>query len=102
MPYGLKTEYIERLNSTFSQFKEIDEVVLYGSRAKGNHKNSSDIDITIKGRNLSLIILNKISTEIDDLLFPYTFDISIYQHLKNIELIDHINRVGKVIYKKQG
>lgn len=101
MLYGLNENIIDRLKNIFVQHNEISEVILYGSRAKGNHKNSSDIDITIKGQDLSLSLINKISTNIDDLFLPYTFDISIYHHLKNKELIDHIDRIGKVIYKKR-
>ena len=101
MLYGLKEEIFNKLSNIFSHIAEIEEVVIYGSRAKGNHKTSSDIDITIKGQYLSLTILNKISMSIDDLLLPYSFDISIYHHLKNKELIEHIDRVGKTLYKKQ-
>jgi predicted nucleotidyltransferase len=100
MCFGLNTKILGQLNMIFSRFVEIDEVILYGSRAKGNYRNSSDIDITIKGQSLSLEIINKISTKIDDLLLPYTIDLSIYHHLRNKELIEHINRVGKVIYSK--
>ena len=99
MPYGLQKETIDELQRIFSSFKEINEVVLYGSRAKGSYTNSSDIDITLKGSNLNLTLLNKLSLQIDDLLLPYTFDISIYNHLNNKKLIEHIDRIGKVIYK---
>ncbi|MCK5029261.1 MAG: nucleotidyltransferase domain-containing protein [Bacteroidales bacterium] len=98
---GLKQDILDRLHRIFIQFNEIDKVILYGSRAKGNNKYSSDIDITLKGEGLSLSILNKVCTKIDDLLLPYTFDISIYNHLKNIELIDHIDRIGIIIYCKE-
>ena len=101
MPYGLQKETIDELQRTFSSFKEINEVVLYGSRAKGSYTNSSDIDITIKGTDLSLKILNKLHIQIDDLLLPYTFDISIYKHINNKELIEHIDRIGKVIYERR-
>ena len=73
---------------------------MYGSRAKGNFKNGFDIDLTIKGENLNLKIINKISFCLDDLYLPYTFDLSIFNHISSSELIDHIQRVGKVFYKK--
>lgn len=66
----------------------------------GNYKNGSDIDFTLKGENLNLIILSKIDLELDYLLLHYTFDLSIYYHIDNPELIDPINRVGKVFYTK--
>ena len=101
MPYGLKQEIIEKILALFSQYAEIDEVVLYGSRAKGNYKPGSDIDLSLKGTSLNLHILNKINLSIDDLLLPYTFDLSIYNHITNPDLLAHIARVGKTFYKKK-
>ena len=102
MQYGLKKESIEKVNRIFAQYHKIEEVILYGSRAKGNYKPGSDIDLTLKGKELNLKLLNKISLELDDLLLPYTFDLSIYHHIKQPDLIDHIVRVGKVFYKGEG
>ena len=101
MQYGLKEEVIEKINGIFAKYEAVEAVVLYGSRAKGNYKNGSDIDLTIKGNGLDLRYLNRISLDLDDLLLPYTFDLSIYAYLKNPDLIEHIERVGKIFYKKQ-
>ena len=100
MEYGLDKETISKINSVFSRFKEVEEALLYGSRAKGNFKPGSDIDLTLKGENLKLKLLNQISLDIDDLLLPYSFDISIFHQITNPDLIEHIERVGKVFYKK--
>jgi predicted nucleotidyltransferase len=102
MPYGLNKESIEKIIGIFAQYDQIETVILYGSRAKGNYKPGSDIDLTLKGKGLNLHILNKISLELDDLLLPYMFDLSIYHHIKQNDLIDHILRVGKVFYKNEG
>ena len=100
MRYGLKDTDIDKINGVFASYREVEEVVLYGSRAKGNFKKGSDIDLTMKGTNLNLKILNKISHEIDDLLLPYIVDLSIFNTIENRDLIDHINRVGIIFYKK--
>lgn len=100
MPYGLKDETIRKIREVFSKFPEIKEAILYGSRAKGNYRRGSDIDLTLKGEKLNLTILNRISLELDDLLLPYTIDLSIYHHIKQADLLDHIERVGIVIYQK--
>jgi predicted nucleotidyltransferase len=75
--------------------------VLYGSRAKGNYKNGSDIDLTLKGKNLNLLILGKIDEQLDDLLLPYTFDLSIYHQISNAELLNHMNRVSKIFFSNK-
>jgi predicted nucleotidyltransferase len=100
MNFGLKEETILKIISVFERFPQIEKAILYGSRAKGNFKEGSDIDLTLIGENLDLTLINKIETEIDDLLLPYTFDISIYHQLDNPELINHIKRVGKTFYFK--
>lgn len=98
--FGLKVSIVEQIKEVFTHYPQIIEVIIYGSRAMGNYKNGSDIDLTFKGDDLNLTIINKIDIELDDLLLPYTFDLSIYHHIDNPDLIDHINRVGKVFFKK--
>jgi|ERR1017187_5142391 predicted nucleotidyltransferase len=100
MRFGLKENIIQSIQQVFAAFSEVDKAILYGSRAKGNYKSGSDIDLTLKGENLNLSVVNKISLQLDDLLLPYTFDISIFKQISNPDLIDHINRVGIVFYNK--
>jgi predicted nucleotidyltransferase len=86
------------MTNIFSSHSQLEKVVLYGSRAKGTFKPNSDIDITIIGSQLNLSNLQQIETELDDLLLPYKIDISIYHHITNPDLIEHIARVGKVLF----
>ena len=100
MKFGLKEETITRINSIFSKYPEIKEVIIYGSRAKGNFRPGSDIDITLVGEHLTDDIRSKVWIEIDDLNTPYLFDISVFHLLGTKSLVEHINRVGKVFYMK--
>ncbi len=100
MKYGLKPEVIERINSVFAIHPEVEQAVLYGSRAKGTHRAGSDIDLCLKGEKLTLPLLLKIGNELDDLLLPYKIDLSIFHTLDNRELIEHIQRAGTVFYGK--
>jgi len=94
MLYGLQNTTIEAINSVFREYQNIDEVVLYGSRAKGDYKTGSDIDLVLKGEELSLTDLLSIENELDDLMLPYKIDVSLYHQINNSELIEHIQRVG--------
>lgn len=100
MPYGLKDIELAKLNEVFAANDRIERVVLYGSRAKGNYKPFSDVDITLEGAELTRTDLSRISLTIDDLLLPYQFDISLFKSLTNPDLIEHINRVGITIYQR--
>ena len=101
MRFGLKENIIEQINIIFTSFPEVEEVIIYGSRAKDNCKPGSDIDLTLKGKKLRLSILNEIDIQLDDLLLPYTFDLSIFNQVDDDDLIDHINRIGVPFYKKE-
>ena len=95
---GLDQRAISKIKDVFRLFPEIDEVILYGSRAMGNFKPHSDIDLTLKGKNLDLNIQQKIETQLDDLLLPYRIDLSVFHQIQNQDLIEHISRVGKKFY----
>jgi predicted nucleotidyltransferase len=97
--FGITQNTTNELKAIFNRFNAIEEVVIYGSRAKGNFREGSDIDLTIKG-NIEKKDLMKIIDDIDESFIPYLIDISIFSQLNSESLKEHINRVGKVFYKK--
>ena len=97
--FGLSDGIIGSINQVFSKYAEIEKVLIYGSRARGDYRNGSDIDLTIIG-DLSFEDREHISGLIDDLPIPYMCDISIFRDIKNQNLIEHIERVGQVFYEK--
>ena len=102
MKFGLKETTIQKICGVFADYPQVEKAVIYGSRAKGNYKNGSDIDLTLYGgKDLTLNILYKILREIDDLLLPYTIDLSIFHDLSDPDFIEHIQRVGMVFYKRE-
>nr|WP_288836357.1 nucleotidyltransferase domain-containing protein [uncultured Flavobacterium sp.] len=98
--FGIYPKSCQEILMIFEDCLSIDEVVIYGSRAKGNYKEGSDIDITLKGE-VTKEDLNKLWHKLDDSFIPYKFDISIYKDLKSESLIEHIQRVGKTFYKRK-
>lgn len=102
MQYGLADDELHKLITLFAKHSKIDRVILYGSRAKGNFRTGSDVDITLVGENLDKATLNSLELQIDDLLLVYQFDISIFHQLANSDLVEHIERVGKIIYERKG
>ncbi len=100
MNHGLSDETVQRMAAVFSRYPEIEKAVLYGSRAKGNFRNGSDIDLTLMGEKLDSTILGRIDWELDDLLLPYKIDLSVFHQLTHPELIEHIRRVGITFYER--
>ena len=102
MKFGLKEIAIEKICGVLAKHPQVDKGVIYGSRAKGNYKNGSDIDLTLYGgEDLTQKVLSKILNEIDDLPLPYTIDLSIFNDLSDPDFIDHIRRVGIVFYERE-
>ena len=99
--YGLENNTIESIKEVFSKYSKIEKVILYGSRAMGNYRENSDIDLTLVGKEITLKGQFNIESELDDLLFPYKIDLSIYHKITNPDLIDHIDRVGEVFYERK-
>ncbi|MHB8762726.1 MAG: nucleotidyltransferase domain-containing protein [Deferrisomatales bacterium] len=91
---------MEKIRMIFSAHPQVQRVVVYGSRAKGTHRPGSDIDLTLFGPDLGTSELLKIDLELDELLLPYTIDLSIHDQISSRELLEHIGRVGKVLYEK--
>lgn len=98
--FGLSKEDIARITEVFEKYKQLDEVLIYGSRAMGTYKPASDIDLTLKGSNIDLNIQQQIEFDLDDLLLPYKFDVSNFNKITNPEFLDHIKRIGKRFYKR--
>lgn len=98
--FGLPQATLDKLAGVFRRHGAIESVVIYGSRAKGNYRPGSDIDLTIKGDALEFAELMQIEDQIDDLMLPYTVDLSQYRQLADTALIAHIDSVGQVIYSK--
>lgn len=96
--FGLPSHVIEKIRTVFSQYSAVNRVILYGSRAKGNYRLNSDIDLCIEGDNLTLTQLLKIETQLDDLLLPWKIDLSLKHKIDNEELLNHIQEAGVVFY----
>lgn len=99
--FGLKETTIQKICAILRRYPQVKQAILYGSRAKGNYKNGSDIDLTLRGgADLTLRVLYKIMDELDDLLLPYTIDLSIFKDIGDPDVIEHIQRVGVTFYEK--
>jgi uncharacterized protein len=99
--YGLKDTDLEIICNIFRIEGKIEEAVIFGSRARGNYKNGSDIDIALKGKDIDAGIISHLSYQLnEETLLPYKFDIINYNTINNNDLIQQINRNGITIYSK--
>ena len=96
--FGLSEKNIQQLIAVVSSIPEIEEVIVYGSRARGDNKPNSDVDLALKGKVLTLNELAQLEEKIDYLYLPYFFDLCLFSGIKNKALLGNIQKEGKVLY----
>jgi predicted nucleotidyltransferase len=100
MEFGLSDATLSTVRAILRGHPEVDKAIVYGSRAKGNHKAGSDIDLALVGSALDFDSLGSIAGDLDDSDIPYKVDLSILADIANRNLVDHIQRVGLVFYER--
>lgn len=100
MRFGLPEEAILEIQAILALYPAVDKAILYGSRAMGNFKPGSDIDLTLVGAELTHNHLLGIMSDLDDLLLPWMIDLSIFDTLDHAGLREHIERVGQTLYER--
>lgn len=98
--FGLKPDDITLIVEVLRRHLDVQEAIVFGSRAMGNYKPGSDVDIALKG-NLSPETPCEISVELNERLpLPYKFDVVAYAAISHEPLAEHIDSYGKVLYKR--
>jgi uncharacterized protein len=98
--FGIAETVFDELILLFSQNPNIEKVAIFGSRAMGNYREGSDIDLALFGNNITLKDQLDLSVELEKLGYPYAYDFQIHKNIKDKNVLDHIERVGIVIYQK--
>ena len=96
----LHPSHLKKIRRVLEQYPQVEEAVLFGSWAKGTARPGSDIDIALKGAHIDLQVLNGISRQLDDQLIPNTIDLCIYNRIDDSDVLEHIHRVGKILYSR--
>ena len=99
MKFGLSDTVIKELQDVFRRYANIEKVLIFGSRSKGNYRAGSDIDLAVIGKDIDYNLLLSILCEIDDVELLYSVDLLDYQKKKGTPIGDHIDRVGQVFYE---
>src|SRR5689334_232599 len=98
--FGLNERTTNTIVDILSKYHDIKEVYIFGSRAKGNYKPGSDIDLAIMNQGVSPKTITSVLAAFQESSLPYTVDLVNFPALKHDDLIDHIKRVGVMFYKE--
>jgi predicted nucleotidyltransferase len=99
--FGLPPKAMHAIGQIFAEYAAIEKVTLYGSRAMGNFREGSDIDLCIEGKEFSYTLQLRLENRLDDLLLPWKIDITVKHRIDNQDLLAHIQKHGMVIYQSR-
>jgi predicted nucleotidyltransferase len=102
MSYGIKDEFLNEIIRIISTNDKTREIILFGSRAKGNPEPGSDIDLALKGTDITLDDLISMKLELGEIPIANKIDLVIFDQIKEPALTDHINRVGIKLFVREG
>jgi len=89
------------IRSILARHPQVRRAVLFGSRAKGNFREGSDIDLALEGDALQNADLVTILGELDEAPIPQKVDLLLKKTICNQSLLEHIERVGEVFYEPE-
>lgn len=93
----LTASELDMVRAIFRRHPEVSSATLFGSRAKGTHNERSDVDLVVTG-TVAPLRAEAIAAELDELPLPYRFEVQPLEHIHYPPLLEHIKRVGILIY----
>ena len=98
--HGLTPAQLSRLKEILAPFAEhLDRVVLFGSRASGAYRPSSDIDLALYGP-IDEKKVDRLHTLFMESSLPVRVDVVSYQALQSATLKQHIDQAGVTLFDK--
>ncbi|MGL5766106.1 MAG: nucleotidyltransferase family protein [Sarcina sp.] len=91
----MKERELDEIKALYYLFPEIDEIVIFGSRARGDYNKVSDIDIAIKGDVDK--IMYKIRDYFEESSIIYTVDVVNYISISNQDFKENIDNEGIIV-----
>ncbi len=101
MRFGLDDKYLDELTAILRSIPEIEEAVIYGSRARGDYRRASDINLSLRGPRLEDRHVVRLKTLLYESRIPYFVDVNIFHRLRNPQFIANIERDGIVCYRRE-
>ncbi|SEG20890.1 nucleotidyltransferase family protein [Algoriphagus boritolerans] len=100
--FGLLESDLTWIVEVISSHRQVEQAFIFGSRAKGNFRPGSDVDLALKGKNLDFETVSKISYILnEETLMPYKFDVINYHRIQEPELVLYIDRIGIEVFNRK-
>lgn len=100
MMFGLPDEFLHVVEMFGETHSDIEQIILFGSRATGNYRSGSDVDLILTGRNLGIDNVIQFEIHLEKLDSLNKFDILIFDRIASADLIRQIETTGITLYSK--
>ncbi len=100
LSHGVPQGAVDRITEVLSRFPDVEQAILFGSRAKATHRPGSDIDLALVGNDLDWRVVGKIYDAMDELLLPYRFSLMVYDRSTDPEVAAHVQGVGIPLFQR--
>ncbi|MDI9407946.1 MAG: nucleotidyltransferase domain-containing protein [Candidatus Pacebacteria bacterium] len=100
MPFGLSDKSLSIVHGILRGHPAVERAVIYGSRARGNYREGSDIDLALEGSDLKYDVVIKIAGELEDSYLPYFVDLMILTPTDSRPIAHEIARDGVEFYRR--
>ena len=97
---GIPQADSQQLLELIRSHPQVQNVVLYGSRALGRQRAGSDIDLCLEAPSMELGELLELEAELDDLLLPWNIDLQLRHLIAHEGLLSHIERAGQLLWER--
>lgn len=97
--FGLSDAIHQDLQQVFSQFPQIEQVLIFGSRAKGNYREGSDVDLAVFASAMTDSEFTTLWARVDNLPILFKIDLIHWNTLEKETLKQKILAEGRIFYK---
>ncbi|ENK1244263.1 nucleotidyltransferase domain-containing protein [Clostridium botulinum] len=98
---GISLQLFEEIRNSILKNPKINKAVIFGSRARGDYKKTSDIDICIYGKDIQNMDINLLEDSLNEINTPLDFDIVYFDKISKEALKINIEKDGILIYVKK-
>ncbi len=99
--FGIERETLEKIIEIFKRYKQVKKVCIFGSRARGDFKKGSDIDICVWLDDNGENIIYRIEDELEEINIILLFDIVVFNNITKESLKNSILKEGVIIYERE-
>jgi predicted nucleotidyltransferase len=97
--FGLEERWHQAFGEIFRKYPSIERVTIFGSRAKGNYKPFSDIDLCLYGKQVTELDAQHLKEELEELYHPYFVDVLAFEALSDPVLRQTIKRDEQMFFE---